>query len=134
LIVPPKYRILKCLPAEHFIDDLMKHLREPYYVGLLSAAEYHGATHRRPQVVQAMVSKARRRIMCGKVAVEFIYRKNLADVPVTERNTPAGTMAITMPEATAFDLAGLIRHFLKTQEQKSRAGPLRSAPGLRISR
>lgn len=106
VIVPPEYRILNCLPAEHFIDGLMKCLREPYYVGLLSAAEYHGAAHHRPQVFQVMASKARRKIRCGKVVVEFMYRKNLADVPVTERNTPSGTMAVSAPETTALDLVG----------------------------
>jgi predicted transcriptional regulator of viral defense system len=106
VIVPPEYRIISCLPAEHFIDDLMKCLREPYYVGLLSAAEYHGAAHHRPQVFQVMASKARRKISCGKVLVEFIYRKNLADVPSTERNTPAGTMVMSTPETTALDLVG----------------------------
>ena len=94
VIVPPEYRVIGCLPAEQFIDDLMKHLGEPYYVGLLSAAEYHGAAHHRPQVFQVMVSKARRKIRCGKVLIEFIYRKNVTDVPIKERNTPAGTIVI----------------------------------------
>ena len=106
VIVPPEYRIINCLPAEQFIDDLMRYLKEPYYVGLLSAAEYHGAAHHRPQVFQVMASKARRKIRCGKVLVEFIYRKNLADVPTTERNTPAGTMVMSTPETTALDLVG----------------------------
>lgn len=106
VIVPPEYRIIHCLPAEHFIDDLMKCLGEPYYVGLLSAAEYHGAAHQRPQVFQVMASKARRKIRCGKVLVEFIYRKNIADVPTAERNTPSGTMILSTPETTALDLVG----------------------------
>src|SRR5437867_3152488 len=49
VIVPPEYRSLGCLPAEQFIPDLMKWLKLPYYVSLLSAAEYHGAAHQRPQ-------------------------------------------------------------------------------------
>lgn len=106
VIVPPEYRVIGCLPAEQFIDDLMKHLGEPYYVGLLSAAEYHGAAHHRPQVFQVMVSKARRKIRCGNVLVEFIYRKNAARVPTKETNTPAGTIALSTPEATALDLVG----------------------------
>jgi predicted transcriptional regulator of viral defense system len=106
VIVPPEYRVIGCLPAEQFIDDLMKHLEEPYYVGLLSAAEYHGAAHHRPQVFQVMASKARRKIRCGKVLVEFIYRKNVAEVPTGKRNTPAGTIALSTPEATAIDLVG----------------------------
>jgi predicted transcriptional regulator of viral defense system len=106
IIVPPEYRVINCLPAEQFIDDLMKYLGQPYYVGLLSAAEYHGAAHQRPQVFQVMVSNARRRIRCGRVVVEYIYRKYTTGVPTEERNTPAGTIAISTPEATAIDLLG----------------------------
>ncbi|MBA4417073.1 MAG: hypothetical protein C0392_04060 [Syntrophus sp. (in: bacteria)] len=109
VIVPPEYRVIGCLPAEQFIDDLMKHLGELYYVGLLSAAEYHGAAHHRPQVFQVMVSKARRKIRCGRVLVEFIYRKNVVDVPTKERNAPAGTIVVSTPEATALDLVGYER-------------------------
>ncbi len=106
VIVPPEYRVIGCLPAEQFIDDLMRHLGEPYYVGLLSAAEYHGAAHHRPQVFQVMVPKARRKIRCGKVLVEFIYRKNATDVPTEKKNTPAGTIVLSTPEVTALDLVG----------------------------
>jgi hypothetical protein len=49
VIVPPEYRRLGCLPAEYFIDQLMRHWNEPYCVCLLSAAERHGAAHQRPQ-------------------------------------------------------------------------------------
>ena len=40
VVVPPAYRRLGCLRADQFIPDLMAHLGEPYYVGLLSAAKY----------------------------------------------------------------------------------------------
>ena len=46
VIVPPEYRSLGCLPGDQFIPALMKHLDLPYYAGLLSAAQYHGAAHR----------------------------------------------------------------------------------------
>jgi predicted transcriptional regulator of viral defense system len=45
VIVPPEYRILGCRPAEHFITELMEHIGAPYYVGLLTAAQYYGAAH-----------------------------------------------------------------------------------------
>src|SRR5438045_1799631 len=49
VIVPPEYRRLGCLPAEQFIPSLMAHLQLPYYAALLSAAQFHGAAHHRPQ-------------------------------------------------------------------------------------
>lgn len=106
VIVPPDYRLLGSLPADQFIPALMAQAQVPYYVGLLSAAQYHGAAHHRPQGFQVMVGKARRPIECGKVRVAFHVRKQIADVPVQVINTPRGTITVSTPEATAFDLVG----------------------------
>jgi len=48
VVVPPEYRSTGSLPASWFIDELMRHLDQPYYVGLLSAAAIHGAALSRP--------------------------------------------------------------------------------------
>jgi predicted transcriptional regulator of viral defense system len=106
VIVPPEYRSLGCLPADQFIPDLMTQAKAPYYAGLLSAAQYHGAAHHRPQEFQVMVGKARRLIECGKVRVVFYVHKRIAAVPTQEINTPRGTVAVSTPEATALDLIG----------------------------
>jgi predicted transcriptional regulator of viral defense system len=110
VIVPPEYRSLGCRPAEQFIPDLMNYLGEYYYVGLLSASEYHGAAHHRPQVFQVMVAKPRRTIISGKVQVNFIVRGNVEAIPTLLRNTVTGILKLSTPEATAFDLAGYYRH------------------------
>src|SRR5687767_6583861 len=60
VIVPPEYRSLGSLPADQFIPALMSHLRLPYYAGLLTAAQYHGAAHQRPQEFQVMLDRPRR--------------------------------------------------------------------------
>jgi predicted transcriptional regulator of viral defense system len=109
-IVPPEYRALGCIPAEQFIPDLMDYLKVVYYVGLLSAAEYHGAAHHRPQVFQVVTAQGRRPIRCGKVGVEFVFKKNADLIPTQPKNTPAGTVKIATPEATAFDLIGYVSH------------------------
>lgn len=106
VIVPPEYRSLGCLPAEQFIPELMSHLGEPYYAGLLSAAVYHGAAHHRPQVFQVVVNKPRRSILCGKVKVDFVVRKNVKEIPTQDRNTSTGVIKLSTSEATAFDLVG----------------------------
>lgn len=111
VIVPPEYRSLGCLPAEQFIPDLMARLELPYYVGLLSAAQYYGAAHHRPQQFQVMLERNRRPIQCGKVAVTFVARKRLADVPVAKSfSTARGPMRVSSPEATAIDLVGYPEH------------------------
>jgi predicted transcriptional regulator of viral defense system len=106
VIVPPEYRRLGCLPPEQFVPQLMEHLREHYYVALLSAAERHGAAHHRPQSFQVMVVKNRRPITCGRVRVQFIARKDLERVPTIEKNTPRGRLRVASPEATALELVG----------------------------
>jgi predicted transcriptional regulator of viral defense system len=110
VIVPPEYRSLGSLPAEQFIPDMMRQAKAPYYAGLLSAAQYHGAAHHRPQEFQVMVGKARRPIECGKVRVVFHVHKRIAEVPVQDINTPRGTVAVSTPDATAFDLIGYEAH------------------------
>lgn len=106
VIVPPEYRAVGCLPADQFIDQLMKHLGLSYYVALLSAAMYHGASHQVPQVFQVMVRKNRPPIKCGRVRVHFIARRNMEEIPVGSLNTPRGPILVSSPEATAFDLVG----------------------------
>jgi len=110
VIVPPEYRSLGCLPADQFIPTLMKSLRAPYYAGLLTAAQYHGAAHQRPQEFQVVVEKSRRPISCGRVRIAFIVRKNLSKVPLKSFNTPRGTLLVSTPEATALDLVGYQHH------------------------
>jgi predicted transcriptional regulator of viral defense system len=110
VIIPPQYRSLGCLPADQFVPALMQRLSLPYYVGLLSAAQYHGAAHHRPQEFQVLLAKARRPIRCGQVRVAFIVRKRLKDVPAQSFNTPRGTILVSTPEATAVDLVGYHHH------------------------
>lgn len=109
VVVPPEYRSLGCLPTDQFIPALMKHLNQPYYAGLLSAAQYHGAAHHRPQEFQVLLERARRPLSCGQVRVAFIARKHLQQVPSQNINTPRGSVRISTPEATALDLVGYCR-------------------------
>jgi predicted transcriptional regulator of viral defense system len=110
VILPPEYQSIGCLPADQFIPALMQRLGLPYYVGLLSAAQYHGAAHHRPQEFQVLLAKARRPIRCGQVRVAFIVRKRLQDVPVQSFNTPRGTIRVSTAEATAVDIVGYQDH------------------------
>ena len=110
VVVPPEYRRMECVPAEHFIDQLMDHLGEPYYVGLLSAAERHGAAHQRPQSLQVMAPKNRPAVRCGHVRVLFVARGDLEHVPVSVFKTPRGYIRYSTPEVTALELVGYPQH------------------------
>ena len=110
VIVPPEYRRLGCLPAEQFVPSLMELRNVPYYAALLSAAQYHGAAHHRPQAFQVMLGRNRPAISCGAVRVSFVARRNVSDVPVRTFNTPRGTVLVSTVEATAVDLVGYMHH------------------------
>ena len=110
VIVPPEYRSLGCLPADQFIPALMKRIGLSYYAGLLSAAQYHGAAHHRPQEFQVFLAKSRRSIKCGAVRVAFMARKRITEIPVQSFNTPRGTILVSTPEATAVDIVGYQQH------------------------
>lgn len=102
--IPPEYRALGCLPADQLLVPLMRHINAPYYVCLLSAAEFHGAAHQRPQITQVMVSKRIRSIRCGGVIIKFIYKKEMSHIPMQSINARTGYLMISTPEATAMDL------------------------------
>jgi len=110
LIVSPDYRSLQCLPPEQFIDGLMEHLKCSYYIGLLSAAQFYGAAHQRPQVFQVLVQKYHANISCGKVRIDFIANKLLSEMPTRDFNTPTSVVKVASPEVTAIDLVRFPRH------------------------
>ncbi len=110
VIVPPDYRSLGCLPADQFIPSLLQQKQLTYYAGLLSAAQYYGAAHHRPQQFQVLLEKNRRPIECGKVRVVFVARKRIMEVPTRTFNTPRAEIRVSTPESTAIDLIGYPRH------------------------
>lgn len=104
LIVSPEYQILGCLPPDHFIPLLMEYWKIKYYVGLLSAAAYHGAAHQQPQVFQVVTEIQCRAIHCGKIRVQFIKKKYLNNGFTQKFNVPTGYLIVSTPETTAMDM------------------------------
>ncbi|MEI8032989.1 MAG: type IV toxin-antitoxin system AbiEi family antitoxin [Chlorobiaceae bacterium] len=110
VIIPPEYRKMACLPANQFIPALMEYLKEPYYAGILSAGEYYGAAHQRPQAFQVILEHIRPGIICGEVRVDFIQRNNATLMPTRDFKTPRGYLKVSTPEVTAFDVTGYPHH------------------------
>jgi predicted transcriptional regulator of viral defense system len=108
--IPAEYRLWGAVPAAHFVDSLMAQLNHPYYVGYLSAAEVHGATHQHPQVFQVVTTARVRNRSFGRVSLEFIKDVDAADRAVVVVNTPTGTMRVATPEVTLLDLVASPRH------------------------
>lgn len=105
VIVDPQHRVAGTLPPEWFVHELMKDMGRPYYVGLLSAAQLHGAAHHRPQEFQVMVAgRAVRPVACGNVAFRFHGKGPFDRGETQEVKTTTGLMKASTPETTAWDL------------------------------
>jgi predicted transcriptional regulator of viral defense system len=104
VIVPPEYREAGCLPASWFVHDLMRYLEQPYYVGLLSAAAIHGAAHQQPMVFHVLTDRPTREARAGRVRIEFHMSRGVTDAPVVDVQTETGSMRVSSPETTAYDL------------------------------
>lgn len=102
--IPPEFRTWGAVPATHFVDAMMRHLDRRYCVGLLSAAELHGAAHQRPQVFQVMVERPLSARRNGRTRLSFHVRSRLAEVPTQRLTTPTGHLVVSTPEATVLDL------------------------------
>ena len=104
VVVPAEFSIPGSPPADWFIDDLMGYVGHPYYVGLLTAAAYHGAAHQQPQQFHVVAAVPMRPVRVGRVNVVFVKKEGIDRWPVERVNTSTGTMAISTPEVTALDL------------------------------
>lgn len=104
--VPPQFMSWEAPPPPWYIDALMRHEQRPYYVGLLKAAELHGATHHAVMEFQVVTDKQLRKIRAGRSWVTFYFRKDLESVRegIVDRKTDTGSMKISGPELTALDL------------------------------
>ena len=104
LALPLEYRAQGFVPPEQFIDDFMNALDRKYYVCLLSAASFYGATHQASQVFQVMVEREMKPLHIGNVKIQFIVNSFLQDAHVQELKTDRGPLTLSSPENTIVDL------------------------------
>lgn len=104
IAVPPEYRLWGAPEGIEIVDPLMKHLGIQYYVGWLSAAAIHGASHHAPQQFQVAVEQTVRDRKVGRTYFRFASRSRVALIPVIEKQTRSGTARVASIEATALDL------------------------------
>jgi predicted transcriptional regulator of viral defense system len=104
VIVPLEYAIGGIIPPDWFIDDLMKFLEQPYYVGVLTAAALHGASHQQPQEYQVVVALPERAISTANLRIRFFIKKSMAQAPVEQVKAYTGLLPVSTPAVTALDL------------------------------
>jgi len=103
-IVPPEYLTVGAPPWTWVIDDIMRTLGAPYYLGLRTAAEFYGATHFPIQTLQVVTQRRYRPFVLGRQTVRFLVKCEIAGTPIQDVAGPITTLRYSTPEATALDL------------------------------
>ncbi|MDR2882797.1 MAG: type IV toxin-antitoxin system AbiEi family antitoxin [Alistipes sp.] len=111
VIMPPQYSVKGIVAPAYYIDRLMEYIGKPYYVGLLNAAEQHGAAHQRSQRFSVMTiypsanpSKTKNNIL------DWVYRKEVPEKFLQTKNAEMGVIRFSNPELTAIDLVQYEKH------------------------
>ena len=106
VIVPDEYVLRAAVPQSFYLDDMMFHLGRKYYVALLSAVSYHGASHQIPLRFSVMIEPpAMRRDKKGeKYLTHFFCKSHISETYVERRQTRTGYINVSCPELAAVDL------------------------------
>jgi predicted transcriptional regulator of viral defense system len=105
LIISPQYASKGILPPAIFLEGFMKFLNRPYYLALLSAAAFHGASHQQPQEFFVMTNFPVLRCTHKKgLKVNYISKKEIPEQQLEIKKTESGYLKISNPALTATDL------------------------------
>lgn len=105
LIIPPRYSKQGKLPIQLFIENLFKNLNRPYYLGLYSAAKFHGASHQQIQRDYIITIKPTLLdIHKSNIDLRFFTTANWPEKNILIQKSDAGIFKISDPILTAVDL------------------------------
>ena len=110
VIVPVQYQLKGVIPPAYYVDGLMEYVGKPYYLGLLSAASMHGATHQRAMKTQVMTVVPRIKESGKNSLLDWNYRQEIPEAFVMKKNAEIGTLRYSGPELTAVDLGQFASH------------------------
>lgn len=91
------------------LDPFMRFKKSRYYVGLLSAADYHGVAHQKPQVLQVIIPKPMHLRYAIRSGIHFYIKKNFPTQGIETAPTQSGQIFYSALELTLLD----ILHFQK---------------------
>lgn len=86
------------------LNDLMQYRNCPYYVGLLSAADYYGAAHHKPQLLQVMIPKQMKFGKAQQLGISFHVFNQFPAEGLAPVKTQGGKTIFSLAERTALDL------------------------------
>lgn len=105
VIVPPEHQHHGSIPAQELVPLVMRYLGANYYVALLSAGLFHGATHQKPGKFQVISDKRiKHPSSFGNVEIDYIYKKSILKLPTQDFTVATGYLKVATPELVALDL------------------------------
>ena len=110
VIIPPQYALKGVVPPTYYIDNLMSAVRKPYYLCLLSAAEFYGASHQRAMQTQVMTIAPRLRPSKMNNLLNWNYRQLIPFELLMKKNAEMGVIVYSYAELTAIDLVQFASH------------------------
>lgn len=109
LTVPPEDRPRGAPPVAAWLHDYMRRRALHYYVGLLSAAAFHGSSNQVPMTLQVIVPKPVRAFEVGRLRIEFITKRRADRTPLSVLPGLAAPLNVSTPAATLLDLVAFSR-------------------------
>ena len=105
VIVPVEYSLKGVIQPVFYMDQLMSYLEKKYYVSLLNAASFYGASHQRVQTFSVMVEQPDiRNTSKNGTPILFFSKKEIRIEFVRKHKTQTGYINVSSPELTAVDL------------------------------
>ncbi len=105
IIIPVEYELKGSVPPMVYINQLMAYLNRKYYIGLLNAAAFYGASHQQSQELTVITDKGNYRDKHKNgVKINFVAKKTIPQAYIQQKVTKTGYINISSPELTAMDL------------------------------
>jgi predicted transcriptional regulator of viral defense system len=111
VIVPPEHQPHGSIPPQELVPLVMQYMGAHYYVALLSAGLFHGATHQKPARFQVISDKRiKHPSIFGDVEIDYIYKKSVLELPTHDFTASTGYLKVATPELVALDLLEYPNH------------------------
>lgn len=111
LVITPRYSSAQKLPIQLYCEKLFKYLDRIYYVGLFSAARFHGASHQQTQRDYLIIEKPKFNDISKKaIDIRFFTTSRWSENNIQIKKSDAGIFKISSPALT---IADLIHHQTK---------------------
>ena len=111
VVVPVEYGLKGVVDPIEYIAQLMDFLGQKYYVGLLSAAAIHGASHQQPmELMTVTASNHLRAKIKNDVKISFVAKREIPQQYLQQITVKSGYIPVSNPELTAIDLLLYIKN------------------------